>query len=45
MAWVASLQVVAGDLLELQFVSRLQRSVPLEKMAALEHGRSGIPPY
>ena len=34
----ANLQVGAEDLLESQLISRPQRSVPLEKMAALEGG-------
>lgn len=39
---VVNILLVAGDLLELQTVSRLQRSVPLIKMAALEGGLYGI---
>lgn len=38
----AILQVGPGDLLELKFISRLQKSIPLEKIVSLEGRLYGI---
>lgn len=42
---LANFQEETGDLPELQQITRLQRSVTLEKMTALEDGVYGIMPY
>lgn len=39
------MQVVSGDLLHLQLISKWSWSVPLKKMAALEHGLYDFIPY